>query len=380
MDIETVWRLESPRILAVLTRMLKDVGLAEEIAQDALVKALERWPQEGYPDKPGAWLTTVAKNKAIDHLRKQRRHVQPAPVEEGDSMLDLMFIACHPALKKEARVALTLRLLGGLTTAEIARAFLEPEATVAQRIVRAKRTLSEHKMEPPEDLDARIQDVLEVLYFIFNEGYSATAGADWIRPHLCQDAMRLGRVLAALAPNRSEVHALVALMELQASRLRARTNAKGEPILLLDQNRGQWDHILIQHGLKALKKADKPGYYQLQARIAACHATARTAEETDWGQIAALYEQLARLTGSAVVELNRAVALSMAGQPELALRLTDELREDLRDYPHYYAARGDILEKLGRPARSEFETAARLTRNEREREVMLNRARRTDAP
>lgn len=376
--VEAVWRMESARILAVLHRMLGDLSLAEEMAQEALLKALERWPRDGLPDRPGAWLTTVAKNRAIDHLRRLKRQPKPLPAsEEGEAMLDLILAACHPCLSREARVALTLRVVGGLTTAEIARAFLVPEATLAQRLVRAKRALAEQRLErpTPEQLDERLEDVLEVLYLIFNEGYSATAGEDWVRPELCQDAMRLGRMLAVLLPNHSETHALVALMELQASRLRARTNARGEPVLLLDQNRGQWDHLLIQRGLKALHKATRPGRYQLQARIAACHARARSADETDWTAIAALYTELARLTGSAVVEVNRAVALGMAGHPALGLQLVDELADDLRAYPPWAVARGDLLEKLGRPgeARAMFETAASLTGNAREREVLRRR-------
>ncbi|HVE86164.1 MAG TPA: RNA polymerase sigma factor [Myxococcales bacterium] len=405
--IEAVWRIESPRLIAGLTRYVRDVGLAEELAQDALVAALERWPESGVPDNPGAWLMTTAKHRAVDAMRRgslaDRKHQQigqmeavreaaapdlDAAIDEdvGDDLLRLMLIACHPVLSTEARVALTLRLLGGLTTEEIARAFLVPEPTVAQRIVRAKRTLSEERVpfEVPrgEALAARLSSVLGVLYLIFNEGYSATAGDDWMRPELCQDALRLGRILAELVPAEPEVHGLVALMEIQASRLRARTGPSGEPVLLLDQNRAQWDHLLIGRGLAALERAARLGGtlgpYALQAAIAACHGRARTAAETDWKRIADLYGQLVQQVPSPVVELNRAVAVGMAYGPAAGLELVDALvpEPSLKGYHPLPAARGDLLFKLGRfaEAREELERAASLTRNERERRLLLERA------
>ena len=386
-----------------------DVGLAEELAQDALVAALEQWPVSGVPDKPGAWLMGTAKHRAIDLLRRrkslERKHEElghellgtqqelaerdfDAALEDdmGDDLLRLIFVACHPVLSTEARVALTLRLLGGLTTEEIARAYLVPEATVAQRIVRAKRTLAEARVpfEVPRgaELAARLSSVLEVVYLIFNEGYSATAGDAWLRPELCEDALRLGRILAELAPNEAEVHGLVALMEIQASRLRARLGPSGEPVLLLDQNRGRWDQLLIHRGLAALDRAEQLGGtlgpYALQAAIAACHARARTPAETDWPRIAALYDALSQLTPSPVVELNRAVALAMAFGPAAGLELVDELtlEPSLRSYYLLPSVRGDLLAKLDRfdEARVEFERAASLTRNERERKLLLERA------
>ena len=406
--IDAVWRIESARLIAGLTRIVHDVGLAEELAQDALVAALERWPESGVPDNPGAWLMATAKNRAIDRLRRgklvERKHEelgyeiesrQEMAVEDlnaaiddnvGDDLLRLMFIACHPVLSSEARVALTLRLLGGLATSEIARAFLVPESTVAQRIVRAKRTLAEARVpfEVPRggELAVRLSSVLEVIYLIFNEGYSATAGDDWVRPALCEDALRLGRVLAGLVPNEPEVHGLVALMEIQASRLRARTGPSGEPILLLDQNRSRWDQLLIRRGLAALERAEAlggaQGPYGLQAAIAACHARARTPAETDWARIAALYGTLARVTPSPVVELNRAVAVAMAFGPAAGLELVDRLtsKPSLNGYHLLPSVRGDLLAKLGRfdEARAEFERAAALTRNARERELLLERA------
>jgi RNA polymerase sigma factor (sigma-70 family) len=406
--INAVWRIESARLIAGLTRIVRDVGLAEELAQDALVAALEQWPESGTPDNPGAWLMATAKHRAIDALRRSRRlehkHEElgheielrrelsapdlDAAIDDdmGDDLLRLVFIACHPVLSTEARVALTLRLLGGLTTEEIARAFLVPEPTIAQRIVRAKKTLAKERVpfEVPRgaELDARLSSVLEVLYLVFNEGYSATAGDDWVRPGLCEDALRLGRILAELAPKEPEVHGLVALMEFQASRLRARVGPSGEPILLLAQNRGRWDQLLIRRGLAALERAEAlggaPGPYALQAAIAACHARARTPEETDWARIAALYEVLAQVMPSPVVELNRAVALSMAFGPAVGLELVDELTSEpsLKGYHFLPSVRGDLLGKLGRfeEARAEFERAAALTRNARERELLLERA------
>ena len=406
--IEAVWRIESARLIAGLTRLVGDVGLAEDLAQDALVAALERWPTSGVPDKPGAWLMATAKHRAIDLLRRRSMHERKqdqlshelearhgasvpdldAAIDDpvGDDLLRLIFIACHPVLSTEARVALTLRLLGGLTTQEISRAFLVPEATLAQRIVRAKRTLSEARVPfevPRRDaLTARLSSVLEVVYLIFNEGYAATAGEEWVRPTLCEEALRLGRILAELAPGEREVHGLVALMEIQASRLRARVGPSGEPVLLLDQDRGRWDQLLIRRGLAALDRAealgDELGVYGLQAAIAACHARARSAEETDWARIVALYAALARLTGSPVVELNRAVAVAMAEGPAAGLALVDALREEpsLRSYHLLPSVRGDLLARLGRQeeARAEFERAASLTRNERERELLLERA------
>jgi RNA polymerase sigma factor (sigma-70 family) len=386
--------------------MVRDVGLAEELAQDALVIALERWPQSGIPDNPGAWLMAAARNRAIDRMRRDRRLAEkseqvgeeieaaaslPDPAEAlddevGDDLLRLVFIACHPVLSMEARVALTLRLLGGLTTEEIARAFLAPEPTVAQRIVRAKRTLAEAKVpfEVPRgaELEARLSSVLEVVYLIFNEGYSATAGDDWTRPALCEDALRLGRILAGLAPREAEVHGLLALMEIQASRLRARIGPSGEPVLLADQDRALWDRLLIGRGLAALARAEQlgggRGRYALQAAIAACHARARSAGETDWARIAALYQALGEVAPSPVVELNRAVAVAMAEGPAAALPLVEALAEEpsLRGYHLLPATRGDLLAKLGRleEARGEFERAASMTRNERERRLLLDRA------
>ena len=405
--IDAVWRIESARLIAGLARIVRDVGLAEELAQDALVAALERWPESGVPEKPGAWLMATAKHRAIDLLRRNklldRKHeelgreleAQERTVPDfdvalddqiGDDLLRLVFTACHPVLSTEARVALTLRLLGGLTTEEIARAFLVPETTIAQRIVRAKRTLAEARVpfEVPRgaDLAARLSSVLEVIYLVFNEGYSATKGDDWIRPALCEDALRLVRILAELVPKEPEVHGLVALMEIQASRLRARVGPSGEPVLLLDQNRARWDQLLIRRGLAALARAEKLGGvlgpYALQAAIAACHARARTPEETDWARIAALYDALAQLAPSPVVELNRAVAIAMAFGPAAGLELVDALTEEpsLKGYHLLPSVRGDLLAKLGRldEARVEFERAAALTRNERERELLLQRA------
>jgi RNA polymerase sigma factor (sigma-70 family) len=404
--IDAVWRIESPKLIGALARMVRDLGLAEDLAQDALVAALEQWPESGVPENPGAWLMAVAKRRAIDQFRRDRRlrekqeevgrgleteqesyvDLDEAIEDIGDDLLRLMFTACHPSLSPEARVALTLRLLGGLTTEEIARAFLVPEATVAQRIVRATRTLAAARVpfEVPsgDELGERLSSVLEVVYLIFNEGYAATAGEDWIRPALAEEALRLGRVLAELAPGESEVHGLVALMEIQASRLRARVGPSGEPILLLDQDRARWDQLLIRRGLRALERAEHLGGalgpYALQAAIAACHARARTPEETDWERIAALYETLARLTPSPVVELNRAVAVGMAFGAEAGLEIADRLASEpaMRGYHLLPSVRGDLLEKLGRTAeaRREFERAASLTRNERERTVLLERA------
>ncbi|MGJ7903869.1 RNA polymerase sigma factor [Lysobacter sp. 1R34A] len=406
--IDAVWRIESAKLIAGLTRMVRDVGLAEELAQDALVIALERWPETGVPDNPGAWLMQTAKNRAIDRLRRKklldRKHeeigreieasqdeVEDAFFDKldddiGDDLLRLVFISCHPVLSTEARLALTLRLLGGLTTDEIARAFLAAEPTIAQRIVRAKRTLAEAQVpfEVPrgEELAQRLASVLEVIYLIFNEGYSATAGDDWMRPGLCEDALRLGRILAGLMPNESEVHGLVALMEIQASRAGARTAADGTPILLLDQDRARWDRIQIQRGLSALERAIRLGGaqrpYALQAGIAACHASAPTAQDTPWPRIAALYQQLAVLTPSPVIELNRAVALSMAFGPAAGLELVDTLIDEpsLKHYHLLPTVRGDLLFKLGRrdEARAEFERAASMTRNVRERDLLLARA------
>lgn len=405
--VEAVWRMEAPRIVATLARMLRDVGLAEELAQDALVAALERWPRDGVPDNPGAWLTTTARNCAIDRLRhlrlQQDKHVDiayelegspmPGPDDSerlqddiGDDLLRLVFTACHPVLSREARVALTLRLLGGLTTDEIARAFLVPEPTVAQRIVRAKRTLAERQVpfEVPRraDLPERLSSVLEVVYLVFNEGYAATAGDDWMRPALCEEALRLGRVLVGLAPAEPEAHGLLALMELQASRMRARTRADGTPVLLLEQDRARWDRWLIQRGLRALARAEglggADGPYALQAAIAACHARALHAADTDWPRIAALYARLLAVMPSPVVALNRAVAVGMAEGPAAGLALADALRDEpaLAHYAALPAVRGDLLSKLGRreEAIGEFERAAALTRNHRERAVMLARA------
>jgi RNA polymerase sigma factor (sigma-70 family) len=406
--IDAVWRIESAKLIAGLTRMVRDVGLAEELAQDALVAALEQWPESGVPDKPGAWLMAIAKRRAIDQFRrrsvlerKQEEMGRDLELDQGsgesqfdipdgdeveDDLLRLIFISCHPVLSTEARVALTLRLLGGLTTDEIARAFLVPESTIAQRIVRAKRTLSAARVpfEVPrgEDRAARLASVLEVIYLVFNEGYAATAGDDWMRPALCEDALRLGRILAELTPQEPEVHGLVALMEIQASRAAARTGPSGEPVLLLDQDRGRWDYLLIRRGLAALERAEKLegslGPYALQAAIAACHARARTAEQTDWGRIAALYDALAQLTPSPIVELNRAVALGMAFGPAAGLELVDTLTAEpsLRSYHLLPAVRGDLLAKLGRheEAQAEFLRAASLTRNARERELLRARA------
>jgi RNA polymerase sigma factor (sigma-70 family) len=406
--IDAVWRIESARVIAGLMRIVRDVGLAEDLAQDALLAALERWPESGVPDNPGAWLMTTAKNRAIDRLRKkqlsERKHEElgrelearqemtvadfESAIDDdiGDDLLRLAFISCHPVLSTEARVALTLRLLGGLTTEEIARAFLVSEPTVAQRIVRAKRTLSEAHVpfEVPRgaDLAARLSSVLEVVYLIFNEGYSATAGDDWMRPALCEDALRLGRILAGLAPNEPEVHGLVALMEIQASRSQARVGPSGEPVLLLDQDRARWDQLLIHRGLAALARAEKLGGalgpYALQAAIAACHARAHTPEETDWARIAELYGALAERTPSPVVELNRAVAIGMAFGPAAGLERVDALTSEpsLERYHLLPSVRGDLLTKLGRfdEARVEFERAASLTRNERERTLLLERA------
>jgi RNA polymerase sigma factor (sigma-70 family) len=406
--IQAVFRIESPRLIAGLARMVRDVGVAEELAQDALVVALEHWPEAGVPDNPGAWLMAAGKRRAIDHLRRnkrlERKHEEleyeldagaakdtekmDAALDDdiGDDLLRLVFTACHPILSPEARVALTLRLLGGLTTEEIARAFLVPEPTIAQRIVRAKRTLAEASVpfEVPrgDEVASRLSSVLEVIYLVFNEGYSATAGDDWMRPALCEDALRLGRILAELSRDEPEVHGLVALMEIQASRAAARVGPSGEPVLLLEQNRARWDQLLIRRGLAALARAESlagaGGPYALQAAIAACHARARTAEETDWERIAILYRALAERMPSPIVELNRAVAVSMAFGPEAGLTLVEPLAKDpsLRSYPHLHGVRGDLLDKLGRyeEARVEFEKAAGLTRNTREREVLLGRA------
>jgi len=407
--IDAVWRIESPRLIAGLARIVRDIGVAEDLAQDALVAALEQWPESGVPDNPGAWLMATAKHRAIDLLRRnkllERKHEElgyelqtrqemavpdlDAAIDDdfGDDLLRLVFTACHPVLSREARVALTLRLLGGLTTDEIARAFLVPEPTIAQRIVRAKRTLAEKRVpfEVPRgaELAARLASVLEVIYLIFNEGYSATAGDDWLRPALCEDALRLGRILAELAPQEPEVHGLVALMEIQASRSRARVGPSGEPIVLFDQNRALWDQLLIRRGLAAIERArqvtDQRGPYVLQATIAACHARARTPAETDWPRIVALYAELAQLTPSPVVELNRAVAVAMAFGPQAGLDLVDALASEpsLANYHLLPSVRGDFLAKLGRndEARAEFERAASLTRNARERELLLDRAR-----
>jgi RNA polymerase sigma-70 factor (ECF subfamily) len=406
--IDAVWRIEQAKLIAGLARMVRDVGLAEELAQDALVVALEKWPATGIPDNPGAWLMATAKNRAIDRLRRaklfERKQAelgreldeqQETAVEAldaaldddiGDDLLRLVFTACHPVLSTEARVALTLRLLGGLTTEEIARAFLVSEPTVAQRIVRAKRTLTEAGVpfEVPRGPDRadRLSSVLGVLYLVFNEGYTATAGDDWMRPQLCEEALRLGRILAELAPQEPEVHGLVALMEIQASRARARVGPSGEPILLLDQDRARWDQLLIRRGLAALERAEQlapaQGPYALQAAIAACHARARTGKETDWARIAALYEALVELTPSPVIELNRAVAVAMAFGPAAGLALVDALTAEpsLASYHLLPAVRGDLLAKLGRfeEARVECERAASLTRNARERELLLERA------
>ncbi|PYO74239.1 MAG: RNA polymerase subunit sigma-24 [Gemmatimonadetes bacterium] len=405
--IDAVWRIESARLIAGLARIVGDIGVAEDLAQDALVAALEQWPESGVPDNPGAWLMATAKHRAIDHLRRGKmqdrkhehlgreldeRQVSPesalaAAIDDhvGDDLLSLIFTACHPVLTTEARVALTLRLLGGLRTDEIARAFLLPKATIQQRIVRAKRTLAAAHVpfEVPRgaELTARLESVLEVIYLIFNEGYSATAGEDWVRPALCEDALRLGRILAELAQDVAEVHGLVALMEIQASRLRARVSPGGEPILLLDQDRGRWDHLLIGRGLAALERAEalggSYGPYTLQAAIAACHARARTAEETDWTRIVALYDGLAQLMPSPIVELNRAVALAMAFGPAAGLEVVEALTKDpaLAGYHLLPSVRGDLLAKLGRfdEARAELARAAALTQNIRERQLLLKK-------
>jgi RNA polymerase sigma factor (sigma-70 family) len=407
--IDAVWRIESARLIAGLARIVRDVGVAEELAQDALVAALEQWPHSGVPQNPGAWLMATAKHRAIDFLRRnkrlERKHEElgyeleaqrdrtaleldeALDDEVGDDLLRLVFAACHPVLTAEARVALTLRLVGGLTTVEIARAFLVSEQTVAQRIVRAKRTLAEKRVpfEIPRgaELAARLSSVLEVIYLVFNEGYTATAGGDWMRPALCEDALRLGRILAELVPQAPEVHGLVALMEIQASRSGARTGPSGEPVRLFDQNRALWDQLLIHRGLAALERAGKlggaRGPYALQAAIAACHARARTPQETDWASIAGLYAELAQLTPSPVVELNRAVAVAMAFGPQAGLDLVDTLTAEpsLENYHLLPSVRGDLLTRLGRfdEARPEFERAASLTRNARERELLLERAR-----
>jgi RNA polymerase sigma factor (sigma-70 family) len=407
--IDAVWRIESARIIAGLARIVRDVGIAEELAQDALVAALQQWPESGIPDNPGAWLMAAAKHRAIDMFRRnkrlERKHEElgrelqaqqemavtdfDAALDDdiGDDLLRLVFVSCHPVLSTEARVALTLRLLGGLTTEEIARAFLVPEPTIAQRIVRAKRTLAQEHVpfEVPRggELAARLSSVLEVIYLVFNEGYSATSGGDWMRPALCEDALRLGRILAELASQEPEVHGLVALMEIQASRSRARVSSSGEPILLLDQNRAHWDQLLIRRGFAALDRAEKlggmRGPYALQAAIAACHARALTAEATDWARIVALYEALAQLAPSPVVELNRAVAVAMAFGPAAGLEVVDGLiaEPSLRGYHLLPSVRGDLLKKLGRfdEARGEFQRAASLTRNARERDLLLDRAR-----
>jgi RNA polymerase sigma factor (sigma-70 family) len=406
--IDAVWRIESPRLIAGLARIVRDIGLAEELAQDALVAALEQWPASGVPRNPGAWLMAIGKRRAVDHIRRNQRlelaletlarelevegaEQAPADVEAvvddiEDDLLRLVFTACHPVLSTDARVALTLRVLGGLTTEEIARAFLVAEPTVAQRIVRAKRTLAEARVpfEVPQgaELTDRLSSVLEVIYLVFNEGYAATAGEDWMRPALCEDALRLGRILAELMPREPEVHGLVALMEIQASRSGARTGPSGEPILLPDQDRTRWNQLLIRRGLAALERAEAMGGafgpYALQAAIAAHHARARSPDETDWEGIAALYEALAQVAPSPVVELNRAVALAMAFGPATGLELVDALTAEpsLRGYHLLPSVRGDLLDKLGRfdEARVEFERAANLARNSRERALLLERA------
>jgi len=409
--IEAVWRIESARLIAGLARMTGDVGLAEDMAQDAMVAAMETWPETGVPDNPGAWLMATAKNRAIDRLRREKTYERKreevahdtgvlfamersdfeaaADDEIGDDLLALIFTCCHPVLSREARVALTLRLLGGLTTPEIASAFLSSESTVAQRLVRAKRTLRDAKVpfEVPRgaELDERLPSVLEVIYLVFNEGYAASAGEDWIRTDLCEEALRLGRILAELAPREPEVHGLVALMEIQASRNAARRGPGGEPVLLLDQDRGRWDPLLIVRGRRALERAEELpgplGPYGLQAAIAACHASAIRPEETDWVRIAALYDALSQITPSPIVDLNRAVALGMAFGPEAGLELLDQIKDEpeLSSYHLLPSVRGDLLEKAGHPkeAAAEFKHAAELTANERERELLLGRAKRT---
>jgi RNA polymerase sigma factor (sigma-70 family) len=406
--IDAVWRIESAKLIAGLARIVRDVGLAEDLAQDALVAALERWPESGVPDNPGAWLMATAKHRAIDLLRRntliERKHAElghelearqeraapdlDAAIDDriGDDLLRLVFISCHPVLSTEARVALTLRLLGGLTTEEIARAFLLSEPTIAQRIVRAKRTLAEvgvpFEVPRTTEFGARLSSVLQVIYLVFNEGYAATAGDDWMRPALCQEALRLGRILAELVPKEPEVHGLVALMEIQASRSHARLGPSGEPVLLLEQDRGRWDHMLIRRGLAALERAEElggaMGPYALQGAIAACHARARTPEETDWTRIVSLYDALAQLTPSPIIELNRAVAVGMAFGPAAGLALVDALTSEpaLESYHLLSSVRGDLLAKLGRfdEARTELERAASLTRNARERNLLLDRA------
>ena len=412
--IDAVWRIESPRLIAGLARMVRDVGVAEDLAQDALVAALEQWPKEGIPRNPGAWLMAAAKHRAIDHFRRNTRHERkheelayqleagrddPARAlderlddDVGDDLLRLVFTACHPVLSTEARVALTLRLLGGLSTEEIARAYLVPEPTIAQRIVRAKRTLARERVafEVPRGAERapRLSSVLEVIYLIFNEGYTATAGTDWMRPALFEDALRLGRILAELAPADPEVHGLVALMEIQASRARARVGPSGEPIVLFEQNRALWDRVLIRRGLAALARAEslggRRGWYALQASIAACHARARAPEETDWPQIVSLYNELSQLVPSPIVELNRAVAVGMAFGPQAGLDIVDTLTSEgsLQGYHLLPSVRADLLVRLGRidEARREFERAATLTRNTRERELLLDRARACEVP
>lgn len=406
--IDAVWRIEAPKLIASLTRIVRDLGVAEDLAQDALVAALEQWPDSGIPHNPGAWLMATAKHRAMDYFRRnqrlERKHAQlgreldaqelampdlDRAIDDnlGDDLLRLVFISCHPVLSTEARVALTLRLLGGLTTDEIARAFLVSEPTIAQRIVRAKRTLTDKRVpfEVPRraELAARLSSVLAVIYLIFNEGYSATAGDDWMRPRLCEDALRLGRVLAELVPNEPEVHGLVALMEIQASRSRARVEQSGEPILLLDQDRALWDQLLIHRGLAALERAEKLGQrrgsYALQAEIAACHARAHTTEETDWKRIVELYTKLGEIAPSPIVELNRAVAVAMVYGPAAGLELVDSLTSEpsLKTYHLLPSVRGDLLRKLGRPeeARVEFERAASLARNRRERDLLIERTR-----
>ncbi|ASS73584.1 RNA polymerase subunit sigma-24 [Tumebacillus algifaecis] len=403
--IASIWRIESAKIIAALARIVRDVGIAEDLAQDALIIALERWSDAGIPDNPGAWLMTTAKRRAIDHLRRNK--LRDRKYEElgweidwqqepdwdealddpfGDDLLRLIYTTCHPVLSAEARVALTLRLLGGLTTEEIASAYLVPEPTVAQRIVRAKRTLAAARvpfeLPPKEELPARLSSVLEVIYLMFNEGYAASSGGNWIRPVLCEEALRLGRILAVIAPDEPEVHGLVALMEIQSSRFRARVSPSGEPILLMDQNRALWDHLLIGRGLTAIERAERLGMsfgpYLIQASIAACHARARTAAETDWVRISALYDALSQVTPSPVVELNRAVALSMAFGPEVGLEVVDSLMQEpsLKNYHLLPSVRGDFLTKLGRKQEAylEFKRAATLSRNEKERDLLLRRA------